>query len=70
MSWCSGSVPVLRSLISSDVGAAQFLHQDADDAYEQDEVDLEKKHKAGRKSESKCLKQPSTTTKLTLATCF
>lgn len=39
----------MRSLISSDVGAAQFLDQDADDAYEQDEVDLVGKHKAGRK---------------------
>lgn len=56
MSWCSGSVLVLRLLISSDVSAAQLLHQDADDADEDNEVDLVEKHKTGRKSPvSKCL---------------
>lgn len=56
MSLCSGSVPVLRPFISSDIGAAQFLHQDADDADEQNEVDLVETHKAGRQSSiRKCL---------------
>lgn len=32
--------PELGLLVSSDVGASEFLHQDPDDADEQDEVDL------------------------------
>lgn len=56
MSWSSGSVPVLRLVISSDISAAQFLHQDANDADEQNGVDLVEKHKAGRQSRTKSVK--------------
>lgn len=35
------SAPVLRLLVSSDVSAAQFLHQNTNDADKQNEVDLE-----------------------------
>lgn len=40
---------VLGLIVSADITAAQFLHQDADDADEQDEIDLVEKH--GRKKE-------------------
>lgn len=42
----------MRPLISSDVSAAQFLHQDADDADEQNEVDLVEKHQAGKQNQN------------------
>lgn len=42
-------VLVLALIVSADITAAQFLHQDADDADEQDEIDLVEKH--GRKKE-------------------
>lgn len=42
-------VLVLALIVSAHITAAQFLHQDADDADEQDEIDLVEKH--GRKKE-------------------
>lgn len=38
-----GVLPELRLLISSHVGASQLLHQDSNDADEQDEIDLVEK---------------------------
>lgn len=38
------STPVLWLVISSDIRAAQFLHQDTNDADEQDEIDLKDKN--------------------------
>lgn len=37
--------PVLRLIVAPDVGAAKFLYQDANDADEQNEVNLEEKNK-------------------------
>lgn len=44
VSLCLWRIPVLRLFISSDISAAQFLHQDADDADEEDEVNLAEKN--------------------------
>lgn len=38
--WSPGVSPELRLLVSSDVGASKLLHQDSNDADEQDEIDL------------------------------
>lgn len=38
-----GDLPELRLLISSNIGASQLLHQDSNDADEQDEIDLVEK---------------------------
>lgn len=51
-----GVLPELRLLVSSDNGASQLLHQDSNDADEQDEIDLvEKQSKNSVTSNGKVL---------------